>query len=166
MYSITTTSIIVLKVNTTIINIIEKVTPKYMFTCFKSITLWWQNELFDDLTSHPQNVVDYLFHWIPENTSSFEKCQHKGWWVHKLLIVRVWKSIFVKRCMLPIKIQYFPYISYVVLNTRTEIEQVFVILKDIKVVSNWRKTLSDLKNFRNEWCVVLNAKTENIQQYL
>ena len=42
MYSITTTCIIVLKVNTTIINIIEKVTPKYMFTWFKSITLWYK----------------------------------------------------------------------------------------------------------------------------
>ena len=104
-----------------------------------------QNDLFDDLSSHPQNVVDFLFHWIPENTSSFEKCQYKGWWVHKLLTVRVWKSIIVKRCMLPRKIQYFPFKSYVVLNPRTKSKQVFSILKDINMVLNPHKTLFNLR---------------------
>ena len=134
-----------LKVNTTIINIIEKVTPKYMFTWFESITLWYKMNCLMIYRPILKTLLISCFHWIPENTSSFEKCQHKGWWVHKLLTVRVWKSIFVKRCMLPRKIQYFPYKSYVVLNARSENEQVFVILKDINVVLNWRKTLSDLR---------------------
>ena len=50
--------------------------------------------------------------------------------------------------MLPRKIQYFPYKSYVVLNARSENEQVFVILKDIKVVLNRHKTHFDYKNSR------------------
>ena len=111
MYSITTTSIIVLKVNTTIINIIEKVTPMYMFTWFESITLWNKMNYLTIYRPILKTLLISCFHWIPENTSSFEKCQHKGWWVHKLLTVRVWKSIFVKRCMIPRKIQYFPYKS-------------------------------------------------------
>ena len=42
----------------------------------------------------------------------------------------------------------FPYKSYVVLTTRTENDQVFVILKYIKVVLNRHKTLFDMKTYK------------------
>ena len=111
MYSITTTSIIVLKVNTTIINIIEKVTPKYMFTWFESITLWYKMNYLTIYRPILKTLLISCFTEFLRIQVVLKKCQQLSWWVHKLLKVRVWKPIFVMSCVLPRKIQYFPYKS-------------------------------------------------------
>ena len=50
--------------------------------------------------------------------------------------------------MIPKKILYFPYKSYVVLNPRAENKQVFALLTDIKVVLNRHKTLFDIEVYK------------------